>query len=1469
MVGIGSVELDVGINRNSINSAIADLRRRFDAIESIEINAKVNTNPVAQGVQSIKGLFNRLDAIEIESRLNTSGVKQAVEEISNSATRAENTVELKASLNAQQLLDQVSRLDDELAQFRDVEIKVSGDVAQIEQQLQRTRDQIARIEDQRIVLNAQITTNSNALIDLQRKLSALKDEEIRLTADGAEASAELDKLRADISKLELQEIRIRANTSEAQRKLEGFDTNIRALQSRELKLGLDANQAIQQLQRFDRALEEAANGGNTSELKKVAQEIRGVGGAAGSAAPSLNSLGSAFDIFTGNLAADLLLRVADGIRAIAGAAVDTVGNALSLNRELLGIENGLSQVLGSSDAAAAELAFLDEVAGRTGANLGVLRSQYLSISAAAQGTAVSQESIREVFDAVSGAAATLGLNSETTSRAFTALSQIAAKGTVSMEELRGQLGEALPNALTAASQGLGLTQGELIELVSAGQLSAAEFFPALAEGLRATTGEASRSAVALGTLDNTLAKLGESVGGALEPIETAFNEAVASIVSGIDESSFDALAEAGQRLGDSIGNNPELVERLGAALNSLVASGSEAVALILDRINEALSNPENIDSFAQSIERFGQSLVEISTQTIDTVNAVFALIDALERLGLAKGINDGDKITVGFDGEFDGPLSQFVLGIADRKNLRVPVTFDGEFNGPLSQLLGIADREALEVPVAIETEDAQSGINSLANAIANIAGNTSGTSAVAAGVDAIAQANQAAEVSAEELAKAQADALKEIQSTNQTAIAELELTQAESLRAINEQQLSGADPSKIALDRIAAEQSAAQQIIEIRQQQIDELDAAESAGTIAADAAAKERISLEKALSQALDAELQARVARAEELAKAQADALKEIQSANQTAIAELELLQAESLRAINEQQLSGADPGQIALDRIAAEQSAAQQIIEIRQQQIDELDAAESAGTIAAEAAAEERLNLEKALSQALDAELQARIARAEELTRQQVQGIQAQFAELGSVLDADQASIGIQEQGLAQQLQLLSAQAELQETIAAGVEAETQGRIDAATAAGDFQSALQGTAQLEQQRTAALLQSQAIAQQVLGIEQEQRRLQSQGAALQAELNRLKAEEAVLVAQAEGADESRIGILERSLNIARQQEQAAGDAVAALERLEAIEVSNQAAEFANAQAAALREAEKAQRELEKQAEEASRKRIEDAERVADAEKAVVDAELAGIQQVAQARAQAISGLFGAISQQSSTSNEESLAQIEAAQDRLDVARRAGFFRGQEGTSAAQDSEQALRAVERLISRNASDQQLANFAFQNQDNEAALEALRVAGRGDIAALADAEQGFGAISTAIEDAQLMLGEKLDTLADIQREVSDAIAGLPGGQEEANNLAQVSTPSLNAAIPLIPESQLDQRAPTLQSSQQFSAEYGEVPALLAYLEQDVQLSQLMPILKALSGLIGQPNGPSAGEIARNVQFQIAEASLRRTG
>lgn len=222
------------------------------------------------------------------------------------------------------------------------------------------------------------------------------------------------------------------------------------------------------------------------------------------------------------------------------------------------MQAGLQAVSGDAALAKEQMDFVRQMATRAGVDVVAAGQAFLGLAAATKGTAVEGEPARQVFEAVTTAMAKAGKSSAETQNALLALSQMASKGTVSMEELRGQLGEALPGALQAAASGLGITTQDLIKLVESGQIAAEDLFPALTKGLNDLYG----SAPAAQTLSQEITN-----------IKNAFVEMAANLG---DAGALDALklgAEAAQTaitfLGESFLVVGQQIGTLAAAVTTL------------------------------------------------------------------------------------------------------------------------------------------------------------------------------------------------------------------------------------------------------------------------------------------------------------------------------------------------------------------------------------------------------------------------------------------------------------------------------------------------------------------------------------------------------------------------------------------------------------------------------------------------------------------------------------------------------------------------------------------------------------------------------------------------------------------------------------------------------------------------------------------------------------------------------------
>lgn len=179
--------------------------------------------------------------------------------------------------------------------------------------------------------------------------------------------------------------------------------------------------------------------------------------------------------------------VGDALRALAGALV--VQRFIEANTQAEKFELAMTSLKGSTEAAAIEFEYISNVSRTLGLNLFDAADAYVQLTAATKGTALEGQATRDIFEAVSTAMGKLGRSSADTEGALLAISQIVSKGNVSLEELRGQLGERLPGAFGIAADAMGLTTKELDALVSSGNLTASEFLPKFAAALRNTFGD--------------------------------------------------------------------------------------------------------------------------------------------------------------------------------------------------------------------------------------------------------------------------------------------------------------------------------------------------------------------------------------------------------------------------------------------------------------------------------------------------------------------------------------------------------------------------------------------------------------------------------------------------------------------------------------------------------------------------------------------------------------------------------------------------------------------------------------------------------------------------------------------------------------------------------------------------------------------------------------------------------------------
>ena len=342
-----------------------------------------------------------------------------------------------------------------------------------------------------------------------------------------------------------------------------------------IKTGGALRQEIAQITRELQQFKNSA-GAPAQEVNRVTQaaqariaalknELKGVSPPAESAAGSIRGMGSSLLGLAGVTAG--LAGVAAGMKAI----VDTTIQFQAVNKQL-------EYAVGSAKQAAIEFQFVKETANSLGLDLLGAAEGYAKLAAATKGTTLEGKATRDIFLGVSQAAATMGLSVADTNGVFLALSQIAGKGKVSMEELRGQLGERLAPAMKIAADSMGVTVQRLNQLVENG-LDAEEFLAAFGPALqKAFAADAAKNAETLQGRINQLRNefklflndLGE--GGVASGAATIFKD----------------LTDAVGQVRDALKSvDPKTVDAVKSAFDLLYGSVNEVFRTLFSAISDA------------------------------------------------------------------------------------------------------------------------------------------------------------------------------------------------------------------------------------------------------------------------------------------------------------------------------------------------------------------------------------------------------------------------------------------------------------------------------------------------------------------------------------------------------------------------------------------------------------------------------------------------------------------------------------------------------------------------------------------------------------------------------------------------------------------------------------------------------------------------------------------------------------------
>ena len=153
-------------------------------------------------------------------------------------------------------------------------------------------------------------------------------------------------------------------------------------------------------------------------------------------------------------------------------SIRTLQNVINTGSQLQLLQRSIEGLTGSGH----DWEFINQQAFKFGVSLETIAKGYKNFFSSASMAGFNNNQIQGMFSDVLLGARSIGASTQQIEGALLALEQMMSKGRVSMEELRRQLGNALPGAFEIGAKAMGVTTMQFNEMVKAG-ISAQEFVP--------------------------------------------------------------------------------------------------------------------------------------------------------------------------------------------------------------------------------------------------------------------------------------------------------------------------------------------------------------------------------------------------------------------------------------------------------------------------------------------------------------------------------------------------------------------------------------------------------------------------------------------------------------------------------------------------------------------------------------------------------------------------------------------------------------------------------------------------------------------------------------------------------------------------------------------------------------------------------------------------------------------------------
>jgi tape measure domain-containing protein len=339
------------------------------------------------------------------------------------------------------------------------------------------------------------------------------------------------------------------------------------------------------------------------------------------------------------------------------------GQVLNAAKSQQQYNNALKTATQDTGTYGKELLYVDNIQRAFGLDLETTRTGFVRLYASMAPTGFDSGSIEKLFTGISAATAALQLTPDKAERVIYAFGQMASKGQIMSEELKGQLGDVLPGALAIFAKAAGMSVKEFSKAMEDGVFVGGRFREVFAKVSDELMNRFGTGAAAAGkSLQGLINVVGGDFKRTLESFAPLANDAAQSILGPLG-GALNQLAKAAQI---ATGETDRLKKQISQAQKDVAdlklvpdikpeqiqAAEKNVLALKIrqEALNEAYKDPaiksqvEGIQNFVSELSKVGNFITNLASILQGTLGPAFSILGN----NLTTVLGSLISLTVGF-----------------------------------------------------------------------------------------------------------------------------------------------------------------------------------------------------------------------------------------------------------------------------------------------------------------------------------------------------------------------------------------------------------------------------------------------------------------------------------------------------------------------------------------------------------------------------------------------------------------------------------------------------------------------------------------------------------------------------------------------------------------------------------------------------------------------------------------------------